>query len=141
MKRSTMLPVLVVITIVLLALIVMLSGRSNDPGIKGDPDFPHFACQITKYCEGETCSEDPIPFVAYLSHADSLPRLELPRFNPRATLTELPDGYMFESDGGEVSGTVTIFSGRGLDLTGTSGSEDAPVEHFASGRCDRLVEP
>ncbi|MCW1951734.1 MAG: hypothetical protein KIH44_010265, partial [Octadecabacter sp.] len=95
MNRSTMLPVLVVITIALLTLIVMMSGRSNDPGIRGDAAYPHFACQINKYCEGEDCSETPIPFVAYLSHADNKPRLELSGFNPRVTLTEVPDGYIF----------------------------------------------
>ncbi|HCP80503.1 MAG TPA: hypothetical protein DIT67_02550 [Octadecabacter sp.] len=102
-----------VITIAFLTLTVMMSGRSNDPGIRGDPDFPHFACLINKYCEGETCTEDPIPFIAYLSHSNNLPRLELPRFNPRATLTETPDGYVFESDGGIVNGTVTVFNDRG----------------------------
>ena len=141
MKRSTMLPVLVVITIVFLTLTVMMSGRSNDPGITGDLDFPHYACQINRYCEGDTCSEDPIPFVAYLSHSDNLPLLALPRFNARATLTENPDGYIFESDGGEVRGTVTIFKDRGLDLVGTSGSGASLTEHFASGSCDRLVAP
>ena len=141
MKRSTMLPVLVVITIALLTLIVMMSGRSNDPGIKGDPAYPHYACQINKYCEGETCSDTPIPFVAYLSHEGGQPRLELPRFSPQATLTETPNGYTFESNGAEVSGVVTIYKDRELDIAGTSGDGNALVEHYASGTCDRLVEP
>ena len=141
MKRSTMLPVLVVVTIAVLTLTVLMSGRSNDPGIKGDPAFPHYACLINRYCEGDTCSDDPISFVAYLSHADGMPRLDVPRFNPIATMTETADGYIFESDGGEVSGTVTIFKDRGLDIEGTSGLGVSSTEHFASGSCDRLVEP
>ena len=141
MNRSTILPVLVVITIALLTLIVMTSERSNDPGTKGDPAYPHYACQINRYCEGETCSDSPISFIAYLSHEDGEPRLELPRFDPRATLTESSDRYHFESTGGEVNGIVTIFKDRGIDIAGVSDAGGSLKEHFASGRCDRLVEP
>ncbi|AKS45990.1 hypothetical protein SAMN05444287_1095 [Octadecabacter temperatus] len=141
MKNSTVLPVLVVITIVILTLTVMMSGRSNDPGIQGDRAYPHYACQINRYCEGNNCSDTPISFIAYLSHEDGEPRLELPRFDPRATLTETPDRYFFESNDGDISGIVTIFKDRGVDLAGTSGAGASLVEHFASGSCDRLVEP
>jgi len=141
MKRSTMLPVLVVIVIVLLTLIAIASGRSNAPNITGDTAYPHYVCVINKYCEGENCSDDNISFVAYLSHSDGEPRLELDRFSPRAILTEIPDGVIFESTGGVVSGTITIFDDRGLDLIATSGEGVDEIEHFASGRCDRLITP
>ena len=141
MNRSTMLPVLTVLVIALLAVIAISSGRSNAPEVAGDTTYPHYVCVINDYCEGDTCSRDPISFVAYLSHEDGLPRLELPRFSPRATMTEIPDGLIFESTGGEVSGTVTIFKDRGIDIIATSESGGDVVEHYASGRCERLVEP
>ena len=141
MKKSTMLPVLMVIVIGLLALIAISSGRSNAPEISGDSTYPHYVCIINSYCEGDSCSRDPISFVAYTSHEDGLARLELQGFSPRATLTEIPDGYIFESTGGRVSGTVTIFTDRGIDIVGTSGEGSDMVEHYASGKCDRFAEP
>lgn len=141
MNRSTMLPVVMVIVIVLLTLIAMASGRSNAPDVAGDATYPHYVCTINDYCEGDTCDREPLSFVAYLRHEDGQPRIELARFSPRATLTEIPDGLVFESTGGEVSGTITVFTDRGLDLTATSGEGGDLVEHYASGSCERLVNP
>lgn len=141
MKLSSILPVLVVITIIFLTMIVTMSERSNDPGIRGDPAYPHYACQINRYCEGSDCSAAPISFVAYLRHENGQPRLELPRYNALATVTEVQNGYIFESEGGIVSGTVTIYKDRQLDIAATSEVDGSMVEHFASGSCDRLVEP
>jgi hypothetical protein len=141
MNRSAMLPVIMVVVIGLLAIIAMASGRSDAPDVAGDDTYPHYVCTINNYCEGDTCSRDPLSFVIYLRHADGLPRLELRGFSPRATLTEIPDGLVFESTGGEVSGTLTVFEDRGIDLTATSWEGNSLVEHFASGSCDRLITP
>ncbi len=141
MNRSTLLPVIMVIVIGLLALIAMSSGRSDAPDVAGDDRYPHYVCTINNYCEGDTCSREPLSFVVYLRHADGLPRLELRGFSPRATLTEIPDGLVFESTGGEISGTLTVYEDRGLDITATSGEGSSSKEHYASGSCDRLNTP
>jgi hypothetical protein len=130
-----------IIVIGLLALIAMTSGLSDTPDVAGDDSYPHHVCTIDTYCEGDECSREPLSFVIYLRHADGLPRLELRGFSPRATLTEFPDGLEFESTGGQVSGILTVYEGRALDLTATSGSGSSLKEHYASGSCARLITP
>ena len=138
MNRSAMVSV---VMIGLLAIIAMASGRSDAPDVAGDDTYPHYVCTINNYCEGDACSSDTFSIVVYLRHADGLPRLELRGFSPRSTLTEIPYGLVFESTGGEVSGTLTVYEDRGIDLTATSGAGSSLVEHFASGSCDRLISP
>ncbi|AGI68098.1 hypothetical protein OAN307_c24930 [Octadecabacter antarcticus 307] len=141
MNRSAMLSIIMIIVIVILALIAISSGRSDAPDLVGDDSYPHYVCTTNNYCEGDICSREPLSFVVYLRHADGLPRLELRGFSPRATLTEIPDGLVFESTGGDVSGTLTVFEDRGIDLTATSGESSSLIEYYASGSCERLVTP
>lgn len=141
MNRSAMLPVATVIVIVLLALIAITSGRSDAPDITGDNSYPHHVCTINRYCTGEDCSRDPLSFVVYLEHENGRPRLELRGFSPIASVTEIPDGLVFESMGGEVGGTLTVYNDRGIDLSAASGEGDDLIEHYASGTCERLVNP
>jgi len=141
-NRVTMLPALLVVVIVVLAIIAMSSGRSNEPGVTADAAYPHYICTMNSYCEGSYCVRDTaISFVAYLSHADGQPRLEFPRMSPRAVMTEVPDGLAFDSTDGEVKGRVSIFSDGGMDFVATSGEGEDLIEHFASGRCERLKTP
>lgn len=141
-NRATMLPALMVVVIVLLAIIAMASGRSNEPDVTADAAYPHYICTMNSYCEGENCTRDAaISFVAYLSHEDGKPRLEFPRMSNRAVISEVPDGLAFDSTGGEVEGRVSIFSDGGMDFVATSGEGSEVVEHFASGRCERLRNP
>lgn len=140
-KRFTLLPVAMVLIIGLLALIAIVSGRSNDTGLVGDRTYPFHICTINDYCEGGECSREPVSFLVYLEHADGKPRLEMPRVNPTATLEPIRGGLEFETRGGEVSGILNIFSDRALEFIGTSGDASDPVEHFATGSCERLKTP
>lgn len=144
-KRATMLPVIMVLVISVLALYAIFSSRSNDPGIVGDRNYPFHICTINDYCEAGDCSRDPLHFIVYLEYADGRPRLELPRVNPAVTMTTLPDGLadglVFETRGGEVSGTLNIYEDRQLDFRATSGAGEELVEHFATGTCERLKTP
>ena len=138
-KNSTLLPVAIVGVIGVLALIAILSGRSNAPDISGDPTYPHHVCTFNRYCAGEACVDDAHSIVAYLRHADGLPRIEAPGMSPRATLEETDEALIFTSTGGSIEGTLKIYDDRGLDFTGFSGEGAELVEHFASGSCDRRV--
>lgn len=141
-NRATLVPAFLVVLIVVLAIIAMSSGRSNEPNVTADAAYPHYVCTMNSYCLGGECVRDTaISFVAYLSHADGQPRLEFPLMSPRAVVTEVPDGLAFESTGGEVKGRVSIFRDGGMDFTATSGEGDDQIEHFASGRCERLHTP
>jgi hypothetical protein len=141
MRRSTILPVAVVVAILFLTLVAVMSGRSNEPGVADDRNYPHYVCTFERYCEDDTCTREQQSFVAYLEHADLEPRLEIARVNPKATLTSTPVQRVFETVGGEISGTLTMYPNRQIDWAGTSGPQDTPVEHFASGSCDRLKSP
>ena len=79
MRRSTILPVAVVVAILFLTLVAVMSGRSNEPGVAGDRNYPHYVCTCERYCEGDTCTREQQSFVAYLEHADLEPRLESAR--------------------------------------------------------------
>jgi len=139
--RSTMLPIAMVVVIVLLVLIAITSGRSNAPDVAGDDTYPHYVCTFNEYCEGDVCVREDRSFVVYMEHANGQPRLELPRVNPVATLTSSTAQRVFETNSGELSGSLTLYPERTFDWVGLSGTADAPIEHFATGRCDRLRTP
>lgn len=141
MRRSTFLPVLVVIVIVILTLIAIRSGRSNAPDLAGDTTYPHYVCTFAEYCEGPTCSRDPVYFVLYTEHSDGLPRLEAPRFGTRLTMTQYETYRNYASSGGAVTGNITFYPNREFDFTGSALNGNVEVEHFATGTCDRLVRP
>lgn len=137
-----MLPIALVVVIVFLALIAIMQGRSNVPGVAGDDAYPHYVCSFNEYCEGDVCTTDPSSFVLYLEHIDLKPRLELARVNPDVTLTrDTPSEKVFETIGGQVRGTLMLFSDRSLHWAGLSGPSSAPIEHYASGSCQRLRTP
>lgn len=141
-NRSTWLPALLIVMIALLAVIAISSGRSNAPDVAGDSAYPHYICTFNAYCEGENCERGIArSVVAYIAHEDGKPRLEIPRMSPRATVTEIPDGLAFESTGGAVEGTLSVFQDGGMDFVATSVSGNEIVEHFASGRCESLKTP
>ncbi len=141
MKRTTMLPVALILVIVVLAIIAIASGRSNAPNVTGDSRYPHHICTVDRYCAGTECTRVPFSFVVYLEHENGQPRLELSGFSPIASVTEIPDGLLFESVGGAIAGTLTVFNDRGIDLAATSGEGENLIEHYASGRCERLKTP
>lgn len=141
-NRHTLLPALLIVVIALLAIIAMSSGPSNAPDVAVDRAYPHYICTFNSYCAGEDCQRDiDQSVIAYISHEDGKPRLEIPRMSPRATLTEVPDGLAFESTGGAVEGSLTVFTGGRMDFTATSVEDGEVIEHFASGRCGRLKTP
>jgi hypothetical protein len=140
-NRYTMLPVMMVVVIAFLALYVMNSGRSNDTGLVGDPNYPFHICTFNDYCEGPTCTREGASFLVYLEHANGRPLLELARVNPAATMEPIPSGLALVTSGGEVSGTLSIFTDRQMEFSGTSGTADDPVEHYATGTCERLKTP
>ena len=140
-NRYTMLPAMLVVVITFLTLFAIMSGRSNDTGLVGDADYPHHICTIDNYCEGPECSRDPMSFIVYLKHANGQPLLEMPRVNPIATMTALTDGIAVATRGGEVSGVLNIYADRHLDFAGTSGEAKYPVEHYGTGKCERLQTP
>lgn len=140
-KRHTMLPVAMVIVVALLAMIAIMQGRSNDTGLVADSRFPSHTCAVTEYCEGPTCSREGFAFIAYLDYEDGRPRLEMPRVNPTATLEQTSSGLEFETRGGEVSGILNIYNDRMFDFVGTSGESNEKVDHFGTGRCERLQTP
>lgn len=138
-KNSTMLPVAMVLVIVFVVLIFVLTGRTNAPNVTGDPNYAHHVCTFNRYCEGPECTRDAGSFVAYLTYVNAQPRLEMDRVDPNVTLLQSPDALVFESLGGEIRGTLTIFSDRELDFIAVSGAGETLVEHFGSGSCDRRV--
>ncbi len=140
-KNSMFLPVGMVLVIVLCIGVVMLSGRTNDPGIVGDQAYPHQICTFNRYCDGDTCYDRPLPVIAYFEHENGEPRLEIPGMSPQATLVETDDRFVFTSTGGTVAGSLTIFRNRNLDFVATEGEGASVIEHYASGRCDRPQTP
>ena len=140
-KRTTLLPVILVAIIATLAVIAIVSGRSNDTGLVADRTYPYQICSFNRYCAGDACTSERQSFIVYLAHADGQPRIELPYVNPSATLELTLNGVKLETKGGQVAGTLEIFNDRGLDWIGTAGAGESLVEHFASGRCERLKQP
>jgi len=141
-KNSTLLPIILVLTIFLLLMIVVASGRSNAPAVTGNPEYAHRICTFNRYCAGQECTSEPLYIISYAAYDDGEPRLEFDGMTPAATMTRTDDALSFTSSGGTLEGTLTIFRDRDLDFYATSRSEDGEViEHFASGRCDRLVSP
>jgi len=142
MKSGSFIPIAMVLVIALLALVAITTQRSNAPNVTADADYPHHICTFNDYCAGATCTRTPFSFVAYLSHADGEPRLDMPGVNPRATLEELPIGLVFTSTSqDQISGTLEIQTNRNLNWVATSGSGDTLVEHFGTGSCERLKTP
>lgn len=139
--RATMLPVYMVVVIVVLAVIAIFTGRSNEPDISGDRTYPHFVCTYTEYCAGDACTRTPLSFVLYTAHSDGRPRIELPGLSERATLTEDGDALIFESTGGQIEGTITIYRERSLDFAGFAGEGDERMEHYGTGECEAPVTP
>lgn len=138
-KNSLRLPIILILVITALTAIAIFSGRSNQADVAGDSAYPHHVCTFNRYCAGESCTDAKVSFVAYLFHADGFPRVEMVGLSPRARLSEDEEGLIFESSGGEVSGTLRIFKNRGLDFVGSSGVGEELIEHYGSGSCDRLV--
>lgn len=131
-----------IFTIAVLALFAISSVRSNAPDVVADANYPHHICTFNDYCAGSECSRTPVSFVAYLSHEDGRPRLDMPGVAPRATLEERAVSLVFTStsiDG--ISGTLEIPSNRNLKWVGTSGSGDDLIEHYGTGTCERLKTP
>jgi hypothetical protein len=141
MRRSTFLPLLMVIVIVILTLIAIRSGRSNAPDIAGDSTYPHYVCTFAEYCEGPDCSLEPVSFVLYTEYEDGLPRLEAPRFGTRLTMTQYETHRIYASSGGAVTGDITFYPNREFDFAGSALNGNIEVEHFATGTCDSLVRP
>ncbi|MCF2870704.1 hypothetical protein L0664_06465 [Octadecabacter sp. G9-8] len=141
LSRSTMLPVALAVVIGFLTLMAISSGRSDAPGVVGDSDYPHYICTFNEYCEGDTCTSDPSSFVLYTEHVDLKPRLELARVNPDVSVTKTATEHVYETRGGVVSGTLTFFSDRTLYWEAASGPASTPIEHYATGRCERLRSP
>jgi len=139
--RSNMLPVAMVVVIAFLTLIAITSGRTNDPGVVGDSNYPHYICTFNEYCEADECSREPRSFVLYLEHIDQNPRLEIAGVNPDVSLTSTPDLREFETRGGDLRGVLTMFPDRQINWVATSGIASDPVEHFATGDCERLRTP
>ncbi|WP_296419188.1 hypothetical protein [Pseudooctadecabacter sp.] len=142
-RNFTVLPVLVVLMIAGVTLFMIFTERTNAPDISGDPDYPHYVCTFERYCVGEACTSNPIYIIAYTEYVDGQPRLEIPGMDPRATLDRTDETLTFTSTGGDVAGRLILFRDRALDFYATSDveGEPDPREHFASGRCDRLVSP
>lgn len=141
LKSGSMVPIAMVLAIAVLGLVAITSGRSNAPDVTADANYPHHICTFNDYCVGGTCSRTPFSFVAYLSHADGEPRLDMPGVSPRATLEERPVGLVFTSRSDQISGTLEIQPSRNLNWVGTSGSGDTLVEHYGTGKCERLRTP
>ncbi|SLN15918.1 hypothetical protein [Pseudooctadecabacter jejudonensis] len=142
-KSSTLLPVLVVLMITLVVGFIALSGRTNAPPIAGNPDYPHHVCTFDRYCAGAVCTSTPIYVIAYMNYVDGRPRLEVPGMSTLTDLTRTDEALIYASTTGNIKGTLTIYRDRALDFVATSQPtpEDDPIEHYASGQCDRLVEP
>lgn len=140
-RRFTLLPVVMVVVIVFVALFMIFSEPTDAPNVVADRNYPHHVCTFNSYCAGASCSREPLSFVAYLSHKDGRPRLDMLGVNPAATLTQSPQELVFETMGGTVSGTLKIFSDRGFDFTGTANGETGVIEHFGTGECERRVTP
>ena len=140
-KTSKFLPVLMIMVICVSVLIVMLTGRTNAPEIAGDPNFPHQICTFDRYCDGDACTDEAVSVIAYFTHQNGEPRLEVPGMAVQATLRETDDRVVFTSTGGDVRGSLTIFRNRSLDFVATEGETEPYIEHYASGRCDRPVTP
>jgi len=140
-KRATFLPVAMVLIIGVLALIAIVSGRSNDTGLVGDSNYPFHICTFNDYCVGPACTRNGSSFIVYLEHANGRPLLEMQRVNTAASMTTVPDGIAFETTGGVIEGTLTIYEDRVMDFVGTSEAGDDVLEHFGTGRCERLKTP
>ena len=140
-NRFTMLPVMMIVVITFLTLFAISSGRSDDTGLVGDATYPHHICTFREYCEGEVCSEEPVSFLVYLRHENGRARLEMPRVNPTATMTQISEGREFETRGGAVTGLLTIFFGSQLEFVGASRTSEGEVEHYGTGSCEPLRNP
>ena len=140
-KNSLFLPVLMVLVIAFVLGVVILTGRSNAPTISADRDYPHHICTFDRYCTGNECTDQRLSIVAYITHENGEPRLEVPGMAPQATYTANEDRRVFTSTGGDLKGTLTIFRTRALDFTATQGEGNNVIEHFASGQCDRVHTP
>lgn len=140
--RATLIPLMMIITVVFLALIAIMSMGSNDADIVTDDRYPHYVCTMNAYCIGETCDRSgDLHFVAYLEYEDGNPRLEFPGMPTRVQMTETEERYFFTSTGGEIYGDLSIFKDGGLDLVAFSGDVGNPEEVYASGRCGELRTP
>lgn len=142
-RNFTVLPILVVLMIVGVTVFMIFTERTNAPDIEGDANYPHYVCTFERYCVGDACTSNPIYIIAYTSYIDGNPRLEIPGMDPRATLDRTDDALTFTSMGGDVKGRLMMFRDRALDFYATSAVEGETErrEHFASGKCDRLVSP
>lgn len=140
-RRATFLPIAMVAIISVLALIAIASGRSDAPDVVADSRYPYHICTFSKYCAGPACTDSNLSFVTYLEHEDGKPRIELAGVNPIATMTRIPDGLQFDTQGGAIDGTLIIFSNRDLNWVGSSGEAEEEINHFASGSCERLKTP
>ena len=141
-SRSNWRPALTIITIAVLAIVAISTGQSDAPDIVAEDDYPHVICTFTSYCEGGDCQRGIAqPVIAYISHDDGQPRLEVPRMSPRATITKIDEGLAFESTGGAVEGTLKVFRDGGMDFVGSSVGRDGVIEHYASGRCEPVHVP
>ncbi|PVA05930.1 hypothetical protein [Thalassorhabdomicrobium marinisediminis] len=140
--RATLVPIMLVVTILVLLLYAISTGRSNDTGLRGDAAYPHHICTFTRTCVGPDCTREPQSFILYLAHVDGTPRLDhMPDMAPALDAQPVGDAMTYRSRGGEVEGTFTLFRDRALDFSGTSGDGAMPVEHYASGTCERLQTP
>lgn len=141
--RVTLLPLMLIVTVVVLTLIVMSEGGEDLPDVVVDDRYAHYICTMNAYCIDNDCDRSGnLHFVAYPAHENGRARLEFPGMAPRAQLVEDAERHRFISEGGQVKGTVSIFrDGGGLDMVGFSGDEGNPVEHYASGNCGRLRQP
>jgi hypothetical protein len=139
--RSNMLPVALAVVIFMLALIAITSGRSNQPEMAGNDDYPHHVCTYAEYCEGPDCTKDPSSFVLYIEYEDGRPFLDMPRTAGSITVTETVRGLDYETSSGEISGKLSLYPNRYFDWVGTSGPASDLVEHYGTGRCERLRTP
>ncbi|MDB2369037.1 hypothetical protein N9V68_00425 [Octadecabacter sp.] len=142
-KRGSMVPIALVVTIAVLAFFAIGTGRSNAPDVTVDANYPHYVCTFNSYCAGAACTRTPFSIVAYLSHENDQPRLDMPGVASAASL-EQRDGltiFTTASDPDQISGTLVINSNRNMDWEGTSGEAGDLVEHFGTGRCERLKTP
>lgn len=140
-KNSKFLPIAMVLIVTLVLAIVVLTERTNAPAIAGDGAYPHQICTFNRYCVGDSCSDEAVYAIAYFTHANGEPRLEITGMSPQATMRETNESVIFTSTGGDVTGKLTIFRNRTMDFTATQGESPSVIEHFASGTCDRPVTP
>jgi len=136
-----MLPVMMVVVICVLTLIAIMSGRSNEPDVAGDDNYPHQVCTFDNYCAGAVCTRDRISFVLYRSYVDGQPHVELAGMSPDATFSEANGAQVFTTTGAGVTGRFEIFRNRDIDFVGSINNGEEVVEHFATGECERPHTP